>query len=154
MRTCVIIGCLVLLSCGDSLAKKPDNLISESKMTDVIFDLMIFHSAKSVDKRFLEFNISDPIAYIYEKHQIDSLQFTQSNTYYTYENETYTRIYDSIDQRLKRQKTALEALNKEEKRVRDSIRKSQKASLDTIKSKKNFIFEKKRLLKTAGKPQQ
>ena len=80
----VILLFLSCLACSDK-PKKPDNLISETKMEAVLYDLYMINSAKGVNRKLLEKNGFVPETYILTKHNVDSLQFAESNNYYAFE---------------------------------------------------------------------
>ena len=104
---------------------------------------MLINSAKNVNKQLLEKNIKNPEAYIYKKHNIDSLQFVESNAYYTFKSDIYKSIYEKLELKLTTQKTEHEALVKEKKRIKDSIRKSKQPKIDTLNTKRQKKFESK-----------
>ena len=82
-KIAVLFSILIFMSCGNSTVKKPANLISEDQMVEILFDVILINSAKGVNKQLLQNNIENPLNYIYRTYGIDSLQFTESNTYYT-----------------------------------------------------------------------
>ena len=130
---------LLLVSCySQNKPKKPDNLISKDKMVNVIIDMSVYSSAKGINKKVLEKNGVKLQEYIYKKHKIDSTQFANSNYYYTYYIEEYEAIYiqvrDSLT-KLKAAYTAIEKIESEQKKKRDSIKRSKLK--DT--TKKNFL---------------
>ncbi|WP_425076702.1 DUF4296 domain-containing protein [Psychroserpens sp. S379A] len=116
--------------------KKPDNLIAKEKMVDILFDVYVFNAAKVTNKRKLENNNVTPDVYIYKKHNIDSLQFVNSNEYYAFNINEYEDIIDKVETRIKTQKEKYQKeIDKEEaekKKQRDSI----KRAIDTLKPKK------------------
>ncbi|MGB1309376.1 MAG: DUF4296 domain-containing protein, partial [Oceanihabitans sp.] len=69
--------------------EKPENLIPKDKMVNILIDMSLFNAAKGVNKKMVENNGIVLEEYIYKKHNIDSLQFAESNTYYAYNIETY-----------------------------------------------------------------
>jgi hypothetical protein len=132
-----------LMSCENLEMKKPSNLISENQMVEILYDVVLINSAKNVNKQLLEKNIKNPEAYIYKKHNIDSLQFVESNAYYTFKSDVYKSIYEKLELKLTTQKTEHEALVKEKKRIKDSIRKSKQPKIDTLNIKRQKKFETK-----------
>ena len=85
MKIKLVVFCLlslILLGCyGIEKPKKPDNLIPEDKMVDVLVEIAIVSAGKGINKRTLENKGITPVAFIYKKHNIDSLQFVNSNNY-------------------------------------------------------------------------
>ncbi|WP_456440230.1 DUF4296 domain-containing protein [Psychroserpens sp.] len=123
--------------------KKPDNLIAKNKMIDILFDVFVFNAAKATEKKTLEKNNVTPDIYIYEKHQIDSLQFVMSNEYYAYDIKDYEGIIAKVEEKIKAKKAIYqkEIDLEEERRTKrlDSIKKIG----DTIKPKKKLKAFKK-----------
>ena len=144
MKTAFLLVIIVfLMSCENLEMKKPFNLISENQMVEILYDVVLINSAKNVNKQLLEKNIKNPEAYIYKKHNIDSLQFVESNAYYTFKSDIYKSIYEKLELKLTTQKTEHEALVKEKKRIKDSIRKSKQPKIDTLNTKRQKKFETK-----------
>ena len=71
----LVISILFLLSCENLEVKNPSNLISEDQMVEILYDVVLINSAKGINKQLLQNNIKNPQAYVYKKHNIDSLQF-------------------------------------------------------------------------------
>lgn len=89
------------MSCyGVEKPSKPSGLLSEDQMVAVLVDLSLVASAKGVNKSQLEKKGIVPEAYIYKKNNVDSLQFVNSNKYYTGDLEAYKRIYAKVKSRL------------------------------------------------------
>lgn len=97
-------------------------MISEDKMVKVLTDLSILNSAKNFNKRFLEETGVRPNTYLYEKHEIDSLQLANSTEYYAKKYDLLDRIYSRVNVNLEKMKKDLEIVRTEEKRIEDSIR--------------------------------
>ncbi|WCO01388.1 DUF4296 domain-containing protein [Psychroserpens ponticola] len=119
--------------------KKPDNLIAKNDMVNILFDVFVFNAAKGTDKRILEQNNVTPDAYIFEKYQIDSLQFVKSNAYYAYDIKAYDEMINKVAKRIKVKKDKfqkeIDLIEKQKKRRLDSIKKLGD-SLPKLKSKK------------------
>lgn len=110
--------------------KKPDNLIPEDKMVEVLTELNLLNSAKNYNKRILEETGIQPDKYLYTKYDIDSLQLAESTTYYAKKYDEFDGIYQKVKQNLEAMKTKLEVIREEEQRIEDSIR-----ALDTKDTK-------------------
>lgn len=92
-----IMPLVILLSCNSvGKPKKPDNLIAPDKMANIMHDLYILNGARGINRKILELNGVPPLVYIYDKYDIDSLQFAESNTYYAYDIETYKAIIEKV----------------------------------------------------------
>lgn len=136
----------VLFSCGKEIKlEKPENLIPEREFTEILFDMFVINSAKGVNKKLMEENGLKPEAYIYEKYQIDSLQFAQSNEYYAFDSEKYAAILNKVKQNVENQKKMFEKQLEEEeaenKRRLDSIRALNIRIRDSLKGNINRDFQ-------------
>ncbi|SDR74255.1 toxin lethal factor, N-and C-terminal domain [Gillisia sp. Hel1_33_143] len=135
MKYLVLLVALLLVSCQSvDKTKKPDNLIPEGKMVEVLTDLVLLNSAKNYNRRILEETGIHINPYIYEKHGIDSLQLAQSTQYYAENTSKLDKIYKSIKDSLEVRKSVLEKIEEEEVRVQDSIREASVKDLqDSLK---------------------
>lgn len=130
----ILIVILVILSCNNiEKPKKPDNLISKDRMVDVITDISIMAAAKGMNKNLLEENAINPQNYIYEKYNIDSVQFAESNNYYAYDVKEYEDIYVIVKERLEKKKAEYKDLQEQDKEEKDSLKKIKKKVRDSIK---------------------
>ncbi|MCG9971608.1 DUF4296 domain-containing protein [Christiangramia crocea] len=123
------------VSCQDvKKTEKPDDLIPENKMIDVLTELSLLHAARNYNKFKLEETGIKPKEYIYEKFNIDSLQFERSNNYYAEQYTQYERIFDSVKVRIQAMKVRLDSLREVETKREDSIKLAQKDSLKILDS--------------------
>tara|TARA_Y100000385_G_C12810019_1_gene515659 strand:- start:223 stop:708 length:486 start_codon:yes stop_codon:yes gene_type:complete len=136
----LVVSMLFFISCENLEIKKPSNLISEDQMVEILYDVVLINSAKGINKQLLQNKIKNPQAYIYKKHNIDSLQFAESNAYYTFKNDIYKSIYEKLELKLSTQKIEYEALLKEKKRIKDSVKKQKTTKIEplSIQSQVNF----------------
>ncbi|MBS3993496.1 MAG: DUF4296 domain-containing protein [Bacteroidetes bacterium] len=88
-------------------------------MADILTDMYIAEGARSVNNKNLE-RLVDYMPLVYEKHQIDSVQFAESNFYYNTRIDDYEAIYKMVDQRLKNLHTKYDTIIKKA----DSINRS------------------------------
>ena len=119
-------------SCQDiKKPEKPQNLISKEKMTAILTDVYISNAARSINNKLLkEYHIKlDSL--VYKKYQIDSLQFAESNAYYSSNLKVYTQIITSVEERLivlQKEKDSIYELVKKEKgdtiSGKDQVKKS------------------------------
>jgi len=136
--TVIMVLCLLVISCnGNGRPKKPDNLISKDKMSEVLYDLYVINAAKGVNRKLLEASGFMPETYVLTKHSIDSLQFADSNMYYAFDTDVYEVIVADVKERLEKEKVEFEALEKIEskaaKRSRDSLNRIKLKEKDSIK---------------------
>ena len=118
MKNIVISFVLIiyLLSCSNKSAKKPDNLISLETMEEVIYDVYMLNAIKISNKKLLQ---NEEVSFekeIFEKYNIDSLQFVKSNDFYAADFETYKALIERIKKRMDSNKKTLEQLIEEEKK--------------------------------------
>ena len=143
-QICVILLLpLMVISCYKlKNPKKPDNLISEDKMVNILIDIRLMSSATGTNKRTLDNHISDKEDYIYNKYDIDSLQFAESNAYYTYHIDTYDDIYAKVKDSLSVLKSyyqELEVKELEQKKEKDSLEALLKKDTLGVKKGKDLI---------------
>lgn len=112
--------------------ERPKDLIPEDKMVEVLIDVHLFNAAKSVNRLPLQQTGMTPHQFIYEKHDIDSVQYEKSNAYYGANLNTYERIHTSVKIFLENQKTEIDTVIARERRIQDSI----KIVTDSIRLKK------------------
>ncbi len=106
----LIFGVLFIFSnCGNSLLDKPNNLINDDTMIEILTDLSIMDAMKNQNSvnGTLKFEIND---YVFKKYQIDSLQFAQSNKYYASDVPKYKRMYKIVNEKLTARKTELDQI--------------------------------------------
>ena len=114
---------LFFLSCGQVDEEKPENLIGEEKMADLIFELALFDASKAFVMKGETARISLDSESFYKYHNIDSNQFALSNAYYAKQPKAYLRIISAA-------KIKLEDF---EKRVEES--QNEKIAIDSIGKK-------------------
>ena len=138
MKTLKILILLsLILSCdGAERPSKPENLIAKEKMSEIIYDVFLLNAAKGINKRILENNGIMPQDYVYKKYNIDSLQFAQSNNYYSYDTKVYEDIMDKVKMKIEFEKALNDSINSREEKIKDSINA---ASKDSIKLTKDSL---------------
>ena len=129
MRILVFIMYIILFVGCNSVnrPKKPDNLISKDKMSEIIYDVYIMNSAKGINKTLLENNGILPQEFIYKKHSIDSLQFANSNDYYAFDTEVYEGIINKVKEKIESEKVKYEAINQEELKAEKELKEATRA---------------------------
>ncbi|RUA12328.1 MAG: DUF4296 domain-containing protein [Flavobacteriia bacterium] len=124
---------LMVVSCAEKVVEEPDNLIPKEKMIDILHDLAILNATKTTMGAKLDESGIDIMEFLYQKYQIDSTQFSESDLYYASLPLEYQAIYTEVETRLdKRQKAMEEATEKKN----DSIRKANEKRSDSIRSAK------------------
>lgn len=146
-----IIATLCLVSCQDvKRPEMPENLIPEDKMVDVLTEAYLINAARSFDKRTILENKVKLDSFLYKRFDIDSLQFAESNAFYTSNLNTYNDLFVKVQERMTLLKTRVDSIQlvivTEEKRVQDSIDKFKKDSLGLDIKKKDTILPKAKLI--------
>ncbi len=114
---------LFIFSCQNiQYPERPKDLISEDKMVEVLIDVHLFNSAKSVNRLPLQQTGMTPHQFIYKKHNIDSVQYEKSNAFYGANLNSYERIHTRVKDYLEAQKTEMDTVIAREKRKQDSIK--------------------------------
>ncbi|MCF6279099.1 MAG: DUF4296 domain-containing protein [Flavobacteriaceae bacterium] len=98
---------LVLSCTSRTIYKKPKNLIEKEKMITVWTDMYIAAGAKSVKTKTLKTKINyAPL--VLDKYKIDSVQFSESNIYYTSRIDEYEKMFKEVQKRLESLKKVYE----------------------------------------------
>ncbi len=103
-------------------------------MIDILTEISLVQAARNYNKMKLEMLGVDPGTYIYNKFEIDSVQFEQSSAYYSEHYIQYDRMYDSVKARIKVLKLKTDSIQKAEIKIEDSIKNARKDSIRTIDS--------------------
>ncbi len=96
--------------------EKPDNLIPKEMMVDILTDCYINNAARSISYVKLKDSKIKLDSMIYLKYQIDSVQFTQSNDYYSLQFNTYVDMLTQVEKRLEKIKVRTDSIVKIEKK--------------------------------------
>jgi len=115
-----IIVFLLLFSCKEERIQKPENLIEKGEMLHILYDLSIVYAAKGINPGIEEINKLELESFIYEKYDIDSLQFASSTLYYSSQPSEYLKMYEQIQERLKARKDSI--IKEREAKKPDSTR--------------------------------
>lgn len=119
------------------MAPEPDNLIDQSVMEEILYDIKLLKASKSKSYKVLKDNNVQADLYIYEKYKIDSITLRQNIEYYATKSFKKSKeIEEKIRAKFIAKKAALE------KKETDSIKaKKEKDSLRLPKEKrKGEIF--------------
>ena len=98
---------LLLFSCQNAV-EKPQNLIEEDEMIDIIYDLALLEGIKA--DYSLNQQSQNSEKFIYKKYKIDSLQFAQSNAYYAADVQNYKEMYQKINEKIDTQRDEIDSL--------------------------------------------
>ncbi|MDB4292096.1 DUF4296 domain-containing protein [Maribacter sp.] len=123
---------VLLVSCGEELIPKPDNLIPKDKMVDIIQEMAVINIARSTYTEILRDNEIDPTGFVLKKYNVDSLQFVESDRYYVSKPGEYEDIYEIVEKRLEAKGKAIS----ETKRIKDSLSLKNRLEAAQEKAKK------------------
>ena len=98
---------ITFVSCKKSVLEKPDNLIEEEMMINILYDLSIIEAIKATNPIALDKYGINPSTFVYQKYKIDSLQLAKSDRYYAVDVDRYSKMFDEVNKRLEEQKKAL-----------------------------------------------
>ncbi|RMA66346.1 DUF4296 domain-containing protein [Ulvibacter antarcticus] len=120
---------LFFIGCQDvKRPERPENLIPENEMVDILTEVYLINAARSTDNRVLLKSKIMPDSFIYKKFRIDSLQFAESNAFYTSELNTYNGLFMKVQERVELLKIRVDSIaeiikkrEEEERRIKDSI---------------------------------
>ena len=90
----------ILISCQKPAVQKPDDLIDEKVMVDIMYDISVLEAMKSQKAVILEANAINPNMNIYKKYKIDSLQFANSDKFYASDIKKYKEIFEKVNNRM------------------------------------------------------
>ena len=122
----------ILLSCQSAdKVEKPDRLLSEDKMVNILSDLMILKSARDVNSDRLSNFIDDPFHHIAQKHNVDSLTLEKNIEYYNFQFNKNLSIYKRVKDNIAKKKAKLDSIEK----VMDSLKKHDKKKIKESKNK-------------------
>lgn len=113
----------ILISCQKRAVSKPDNLIDEEVMVDIMYDVSVLEAMKSQKAFVLEANKINPNTYIYKKYKIDSLQFANSDKFYASDIKKYKEIFDKVNKRMEEKMEGLKKATNSKRAPDDNLTK-------------------------------
>lgn len=135
----LVVVIMVFISCQDvKRPKEPTNLINKEAMVEILTESYLMNAARSIANRDVVNNGIKLDSIIYAKYAIDSLQFAQSNAFYSADLNTYKDIFLKVEQNLVKEKALRDTLYSQYKitqkaiHIQDSIVKVQLDSLKIV----------------------
>lgn len=110
--TILILFFALFLSCDKHFVEKPDNVIDQDIMIDILYDMAVLEALKTHNPNNLAITGINENTYIQKKYKVDSLQFSKSNKYYASDLHNYVKMYEKIDLRLAAEKDKTDTLVK------------------------------------------
>jgi hypothetical protein len=112
------IGLLVVLffwACSNKPVPKPDQLLDEEVMENILFDLSILQATQSYMPNKLDEKGINPETFIYEKYKIDSTTYYQNKLYYASNTKKYKKIHKAVTERFNALKIEADSLSVKER---------------------------------------
>lgn len=122
---------IAFVSCKEEIVPKPERLIAQYVMVDIMYDLTILEAIKNQNPASLDTFKINSRAYIFKKYKIDSIQYAKSNIYYASDYNEYKSMFEQITKRLEVKTQSVESLIKKQKKKKSVKKVQQKASVDS-----------------------
>ncbi|MFP9100841.1 DUF4296 domain-containing protein [Flavobacterium sp. RHBU_24] len=135
-----IIVALIAVACNNNLVPKPDKIIEEDKMENILYDIALIQGIKSYKPALLDSNGVDPRTYIYKKYAIDSLTLAQNHTWYAANLEKYGKMQGNVVNRLKADREKLD------KPIKKKSKKNTAPNAVLDQEQKNRMMQRKQEL--------
>jgi len=99
MRNIIFILLILFVSVSCELSNgKPDNLIDKEQMENIIFDILILN-AINVNSLMSKIEVIGD-EFIFDRYSVDSLQFYESEIYYSKRPRDHFEIYSNVKRRI------------------------------------------------------
>ncbi|MEO8515396.1 MAG: DUF4296 domain-containing protein [Flavobacterium sp.] len=119
----VLLSILIMGSCVNKAeTPQPAKPIDKPTMENILYDLAILQALKSYSPEKLTKNDINSRTYIYQKYNIDSLQFAENNKYYASDFTEYQAMFGRVTDRLQKQKAEIDNIIKKENIVKNKKR--------------------------------
>ena len=103
----LILGGFLNACTSNTIIKKPDNLIPKEQMVDVLTDMLLASGGGNIKNKLLHRKVNY-FPFVFEKHQIDSTRFKESDYYYISKIDEHNEILKKVEIRLKALKKVVE----------------------------------------------
>ncbi|MFV8361823.1 DUF4296 domain-containing protein [Flavobacterium sp. ZT3P35] len=121
---------IVFVSCKEEVVPKPDRLIAQDVMVDIMYDLTVLEAIKNQNPASLDTFKINSRAYIFKKYKIDSIQYAKSNIYYASDYDEYKSMFEQISKRLEVKTQSVDSLIKKQKKKKSVKKAQQKSRID------------------------
>ena len=109
----ILFFALFVVSCSKNPVPKPDNLLDEETMVNILYDISLLQAIDgSMPNKLMEQDIKMD-QYIFEKYKIDSTTYRQNQLYYAGDARKYKKIYDKVLERLEKENSGDKGVNQE-----------------------------------------
>lgn len=100
----------------------PEKPISEEKMLTIMYDIAIINAARGYGVQKLKRIGVNPESYVFEKYNIDSLQYAQNIAFYTDDPLRYKSLVTALEQKLNQEHKVLDSIENAYQKRKDSLR--------------------------------
>lgn len=119
-----ILFILTLLSCQNiTKPEKPKDLIGKDKMVEILTETYLINAARSVNNGAILAKGIKIDSLIYNKFEVDSMQFAKSNAYYASDVNSYIEIIQKVESKLTLLEKKADSVFDVERTRKDSISK-------------------------------
>ena len=109
-----LISSILLFSCSDSPVPKPDTLLEQEVMVDILYDTALLQASEAYLPERLTANGVRIKNYIYLKYDIDSTTYYQNQRYYASDPKKFKKLYEEVSERIDAFKAITDTLLKKE----------------------------------------
>lgn len=107
-----------MIACSDNPIPKPDNLLDQEEMENILYDISVLQAGQTVSSIEGDLVINIP-EYIYNKYEIDSTVFFQNQRYYSGDVKKIKKMYKNVLERVQNKKNEIDTiLSKEVKTIK------------------------------------
>lgn len=139
--TILLISILCFLGCQEvKQPEKPQNLIPEDKMVDILTETYLANAARSVDNKAIVAQGIQMDDLIFRNFGVDSLQFVKSNNYYAANVNAYMRIFEKVEARLDVMQKNMDSLYERKRRQKDSVKTELKEDQENVKPVRDSLI--------------
>jgi len=101
---------ILLVSCNDKPVQKPDNLLDQEVMENILYDMAILQATQSFKHKILLDKNVKASEYIYKKYAIDSATYFQNYKYYASDIKSFKKIYHNINKKIQENKKEIDSI--------------------------------------------
>lgn len=159
---CIIVVFVLVTACQSiQEPEKPENFIPQEKMERILYDVALINAARGYSVQRLKKNNVSPDTYIFEKYNIDSLQYAKNTAYYSANIDRYKSMHSAVEKDVlamsdslklileirKKEEDSLRNLAAKKKKKRDSLKKPKMRDNSVLKPTGSIPFSVKEVLR-------
>jgi hypothetical protein len=124
MKNIIVLLLLITIGCNQSPIEKPEVLIAEETMIEILYDVALIQASKGHKPRVIDSSINVN-TFIFEKYKIDSITFSQNQKFYAANAKEFKKMYEKVTEKIKVQEIIADSLSKNEKKeIKEPILKT------------------------------